>query len=148
MNRRRRYPPPLWFIGSRFEIDGRVDSESANPIRQQRGRQLAFSELWNAIEELSRWCGSMPECDTTGALRGKIRRLEGAIRAAEHTGDLTAVRADPKSLANVARQIHDTDPLTRLVECASRLSEQLAASRTTNESIKPTRQILKSDDWS
>lgn len=82
--------------------------------------------MWDVLEELKRCCDAVPDCDAMGKLRGKIGRLEGALREAEENDDLSTFRADAQSAEELVRRIHENDPLTRLVRCVARLNERIA----------------------
>ena len=93
--------------------------------RATRSRK-AITAMWDVIEELKRRCDAVPDSDSMGKLRGKIGRLEGALREAEENDDLTTFRADAKSAEDLVRRIHENDPMTRLLRCVTRLNERIS----------------------
>jgi hypothetical protein len=86
---------------------------------------IQFDEIWDALAEATRYCQSIPDWDAPGKLRRKLGRLETALREAQQTGDLSGFRADAKSAEDLVRQICDTEPLTRLLQCLSALNERI-----------------------
>jgi hypothetical protein len=84
-----------------------------------------FTELWDAIDEAKRCCARIPDCDATGKLRGKLWRLESSLMEAEERGDLTAFVVTARSAEELVRQIHDADPVTRLLNCLRALNARV-----------------------
>ena len=83
--------------------------------------------LWDAIAEFRQCCETLPECDSTGKLRGKLGRLEESLRQAEDSGDLAEFRRESQLAAQLVERIHDADPLTRLLACVNGLNRRVNA---------------------
>jgi hypothetical protein len=108
----------------------RLNWQTSPPMNNQKtaehdGDRALFVEMWAAIAELQRCCAAIPDCDATGKLRGKVWRLEAALRDAEGSGDLTAFCADANGAEELVRRIHDAEPLTRMLRCLSALNERI-----------------------
>ena len=90
-------------------------------------KPLTLAEMSAALAELRQCCAAIPDWDATGKLRGKVWRLENALRDAEASGDLSAFRADVNAAIELVQRIHDAEPLTRMLRCLSALHERMGA---------------------
>ena len=90
-------------------------------------KPITLAEMSAALAELRQCCAAIPDCDSTGKLRGKVWRLETTLRDSEASGDLTAFRADVKAAEELVQRVHDAEPLTRMLRCLSALRDRIGA---------------------
>jgi hypothetical protein len=81
--------------------------------------------LWEAIVEFRQCCETLPECDSTGKLRGKLGRLVESLKHAENSGDLAEFRRESQLAGQLIQRIHDADPVTRLLACVDALNRRI-----------------------
>jgi hypothetical protein len=81
--------------------------------------------LWDAVAEFRQCCETLPECDSTGKLRGKLGRLIESLRLAENSGDLAEFRRESQRAGQLVQRIHDSDPVTRLLACVNALNRRI-----------------------
>ena len=132
--------PAMRFIDEfeRSRLARRLNWRKSPPMNNQTtaehdGDRVPFAEMWAAIAELQQCCAAVPDCDATGKLRGKLWRLETSLKDAEAGGDLTEFRADAKAAEALVRRIHDAEPLTRMLQCLSALTERIGVSAVQQE---------------
>lgn len=104
--------------------------DAASPLDHPSNASATPSQrtaLWDAIAEFRQCCETLPECDSTGKLRGKLGRLEESLRQAEDSGDLAEFRRESQLAAQLVERIHDADPLTRLLACVNALNSRVNA---------------------
>ena len=97
-------------------------------LAEHDGDRVSFAEMWAVVRELQQSCAAVADCDSTGKLRGKLWRLETALKDAEASGDLSVFRGEAKAAEELVRRIHDAEPITRMFRRLSALNERIGAS--------------------
>jgi hypothetical protein len=83
------------------------------------------SQLERDMASLNQLCKSLPECDATGKLRGKLGRLQSAIADYGRDGDIERLRQELSAAHGIVQRFHDADPLTQMLQTLSALRRTL-----------------------